>query len=115
MLFLLTNVGKVWVFLGISLRKVVGMEWQAEVTGKLINKGEERVRNFIIMDDLELEDYEKKYLSIPPKFKERTEDWMEEFEIELEINAVKERWESRMIDRRVEEGVEDREEYRKED
>ena len=30
MLFLLTNVGKVWVFLGISLGKVVGMEWQAE-------------------------------------------------------------------------------------
>ena len=30
MLFLLTNVGKVWVFLRISLRKVVGMEWQAE-------------------------------------------------------------------------------------
>ena len=30
MLFLLTNVGKVRVFLGISLGKVVGMEWQAE-------------------------------------------------------------------------------------
>ena len=30
MLFLLTNVGKVWVFLGISLGKVVGMEWQAK-------------------------------------------------------------------------------------
>merc|ERR1712105_93013 len=30
MLFLLTNVGKVWVFLGIFLGKVVGMEWQAE-------------------------------------------------------------------------------------
>ena len=30
MLFLLTNVRKVWVFLGISLGKVIGMEWQAE-------------------------------------------------------------------------------------
>ena len=30
MLFLLTNVGKVWVFLGISLGKVIGMEWQAK-------------------------------------------------------------------------------------
>ena len=30
MLFLLTNVGKVRVFLGISLRKVIGMEWQAK-------------------------------------------------------------------------------------
>ena len=29
MLFLLTNVRKVWVFLRISLGKVVGMEWQA--------------------------------------------------------------------------------------
>ena len=30
MLFLLTNIRKVWVFLGISLGKVVRMEWQAE-------------------------------------------------------------------------------------
>ena len=30
MLFLLTNVRKVWVFLGISLGKVIGIEWQAK-------------------------------------------------------------------------------------
>ena len=29
MLFLLTNIGKVWVFLRISLGKVFRMEWQA--------------------------------------------------------------------------------------
>ena len=30
MLFLLTSVRKVWVFLGFSLGKVIGMEWQAK-------------------------------------------------------------------------------------
>ena len=62
--------------------------------------GVEKVENSIIMDDMKLEECEKEYLRPPIKFRERTEEWLNELELELESNTVKERWESIMIDRK---------------